>query len=172
MIVADDLIKAGRVAKPHGIKGEMTVVSDIDLLAHETPYLVLDIDGIFVPFFIESLRSKGSDFLIRFKRAESVAQLRDITGRPLYFPLQYLPGEFEIETSWSDYIGYTVEDEHAGVLGELIDVDDSTMNVLFTVCSPSGNELLIPAADDFFLEIDDTHRRLLLSLPEGLLGLN
>jgi len=172
MIVADDLIKAGRVAKPHGIKGEMTLVSDIDLLAHETPYLVLDIDGIFVPFFIESLRPKGSDFLVRFKRAESEAQLRDITGRPLYFPLQYLPDEFEVEASWNDYIGYTVEDERVGVLGELIDVDDSTMNILFTVAPPSGDELLIPAADDFFLEIDDTRRHLILSLPEGLLGLN
>ena len=172
MIAPEDLTKAGRVLKPHGIKGEIAVVSEIDLLAYETPYLVLDIDGIFVPFFIESLRTKGSDYLIRFKRTESEMQLKEIIGKTLYFPLQYLPEEYETEASWADYIGYMVEDEHAGVLGELIDVDDSTINVLFSVRTAAGDELLLPAADDFFVEIDDESRRMLLSLPEGLLDLN
>ena len=172
MIVADDLIKAGRVLKPHGIKGEITVTSDINLSAYKTPYLVLDIDGIFVPFFIESLRTKGSDFLVRFKRTDSEAQLKEISGKTLYFPLCYLPEQYETEASWDDYIGYTIEDERAGVLGKLTAVDDSTLNVLLAVATPSDGELLIPAADDFFIEIDDHHHRILFSLPDGLLELN
>ena len=171
MIVAEDLIKIGRVLKPHGVKGEVAVASDVDLLAYETPYLVLDVDGIFVPFFIESLRTKGSDFLIRFKRVETEMHQKEISGKPLYFPLCYLPETYETETSWNDYLGYTVEDERAGVLGELVAVDDSTLNVLLAVGTASGDELLIPAVDEFFIEIDDNRRRMLLSLPEGLLEL-
>jgi 16S rRNA processing protein RimM len=171
MIRAEELIKTGKLIKPHGIKGEIVASSEIDLLDNKTPCLVLDVEGIYVPFFIESLRPKGAGFLIKFERVNDEKAVKELVGKELFFPRQHLSASYEEPITWDSYLGYTVEEEHLGILGELEAVDDSTLNVLLTVRSPQG-ELLIPAAEDFFLSIDDHHRRIVLTLPEGLLELN
>ena len=171
MIQAEELIKTGRLIKPHGIKGEMLASSDINLFGNETPYLILEIEGIYVPFFIESIRSKGSDYLIKFEHINNEVAVKELMGKELFFPRQHLSSMYEEPTTWNSYIGYTVEEEKVGVLGKLEAIDNSTLNVLFTVRSPQG-ELLIPAVDNFFLSIDDKHRRIVVTLPDGLLNLN
>ena len=171
MIRDEELVKTGRLLKPHGIKGEIVAVSDIDLFDNKTPFLVLEIEGIYVPFFIESLRSKGADYLIKFERIDNEKAVKEMIGKKLFFPRRHLSSVYEEAVTWNSYIGYTVEEECIGVLGKLEAVDDSTLNVLLTVRSPQG-ELLIPAAEDFFRSIDDKQRRIVLTLPEGLLDIN
>jgi ribosomal 30S subunit maturation factor RimM len=48
---------------------------------------------------------------------------------------------------------------------------DSDYNPLLEV-EVGGVQELIPAVDDFIVEIDEAQRRVIFSLPEGLLGLN
>lgn len=171
MIRSEELVKTGRLLKPHGIKGEMTALSDIDLNDNETPFFALDIDGIYVPFFIESLRRKGSDYLIKFERVDDERSAKKIVGKELFFPLRQLSPMYEKPATWDNYLGYTVEEERMGILGELEAIDDSTPNILLSVRSLQ-RELLIPAAEEFFLSVDDKNRRIVLALPEGLLDLN
>ena len=51
-------------------------------------------------------------------------------------------------------------------------VDDATENVLFGVEKPDGNEVLIPASDEFIISVDAENRKIRVSLPEGLLDLS
>ena len=56
MITEQQLIEVGFIAKLHGLKGEMQArITDgvIDEVEH-CPYLVCELDGIYVPFFLES----------------------------------------------------------------------------------------------------------------------
>ena len=58
MINREQLIEVGTIQKLHGLNGEMTA-SVIDPVFDEVancPYLVCEIDGIFVPFFIKAYR--------------------------------------------------------------------------------------------------------------------
>lgn len=50
MIHRSEILEIGRLLKPHGIKGEITVelFGDIDMRALKC--VVVNIDGIFVPF--------------------------------------------------------------------------------------------------------------------------
>ena len=41
-------------------------------------------------------------------------------------------------TSWNFFVGFKVYDVHHGDLGEVVDVDDATMNVLFVIEKEGG----------------------------------
>ena len=56
----EDVYKIGRLGKPHGVKGEISFNFDDDIFDREdADYIILDIDGILVPFFIEEYRFKN-----------------------------------------------------------------------------------------------------------------
>ena len=60
MIRQEEVIRIGHFAKPHGIKGEITFIVDRDVFeeADEACYIVCDMEGILVPFFVEDFRYK------------------------------------------------------------------------------------------------------------------
>ncbi len=60
MIREEEVFKIGQFAKPHGIKGELSLVTNSDVLEDaEDPYIVCEMDGILVPFFVEDFRYKN-----------------------------------------------------------------------------------------------------------------
>ena len=54
---------------------------------------------------------------------------------------------------------------------KIVDVDDSTENILFYV-DYNGKTVLLPAADDLIIEIDNQEKIITTELPEGLLDLS
>ena len=57
-------------------------------------------------------------------------------------------------------------------MGEVVAVDESTMNVLFEVETPSGSIVLVPANEDIVKEVNTKERLIKVDLPEGLVDLN
>ncbi len=57
-------------------------------------------------------------------------------------------------------------------IGTITSVDDSTANVLFEVKTPLGDNILIPAAEEFIQNMDTEKKIITVSLPEGLLDLD
>ena len=76
----------------------------------------------------------------------------------------------EVISSWNYFIGFRVEDVRHGLLGTIADVDESTLNVLFAIEDAQGDELLLPAHEEFILEVDHRQKLLKVTVPEGLLG--
>ena len=74
------------------------------------------------------------------------------------------------EMTWDSFIGYQVIDEVQGKIGEITDVDESTINVLLQI-DREGEEVLLPAVEELILSADHENKRLIVSLPEGLLDL-
>ena len=69
------------------------------------------------------------------------------------------------ETSW--VISAHNVDSHAGALGSVHAVDDSTPNILFLV-RDGERERIIPANAEWITEVDRKNRTLMYNLPEGL----
>jgi 16S rRNA processing protein RimM len=170
MIVKSDLISIGKLYKPHGISGEITFAFTSDVFDRkESPYWVLDMDGILVPFFVESYRFKSNETaLVKLEGIDSEKRAKELNNKEVYFPA-HLADEEEAD-SWNFYVGFNVYDEVAGYIGEITEVDDSTLNVLFTL-SLDGKDVLMPVAEHFFTEIDLENREMHVKLPEGLLEL-
>lgn len=174
MIRREDVYRIGRIGRTHGTGGELTLMFDDDVFLDDgAEYVVLDIDGILVPFFMEECRPKNaSTALVTFENIRSQERARQLTGREVYFPRRSFE-DAEGVLSAAEMIGFEVRNEPNGdLIGTLSDIDGSTANPLFEVVDDKGNTVLLPAADDLIAEIDPQERRITMRLPDGLLDLS
>lgn len=177
MILRDDIIDIGRYNKPHGVNGEISATLDVDIeVLDGFSCLISDIDGIFVPFFVEGMRSKGaSTALVTIDGIGDENQAAMLVNKDIYVlksEYEQLSEEQDCDELPIDYfIGFEVKDSHAGDIGTIVDVDDTTDNVLFIVERADGNEVYLPAADELIVDIDVDKHMLEMALPEGLLEL-
>lgn len=173
MITKDSVYRIGRIGKPHGVDGEVSFHFDDDVFdRNEAEYLILDIDGILVPFFIDDYRFKSNETaLISFADIDTQEKARTLTGCDVYFPRQEGEGEPD-SLSWAEIVGYHVVDNATGnMVGEIHSVDDSTQNILFELVTNDNTDMLIPANDELITHIDTAARTITMQLPEGLLEL-
>jgi 16S rRNA processing protein RimM len=169
MIRKEDVFKIGRLGKSHGVKGDISFPFDDDVFDRvEADYLILDIDGILVPFFIEEYRFRNdTTAIIKLEGVDSQERARELTGCDVYFPRE-LADSAEDGLSWSAIVGFYILEVKSGkVIGRIASIDDSTLNILF--CLEDGR--LIPATDDLITAIDQQARTITMHIPEGLLEL-
>lgn len=170
MIKKEEVFKIGIINKPHGVKGEVsfTFTDDIFDRVEDCDYLVLLLDGILVPFFIEEYRFRSDNVaLVKFEGIDSTEKARTLTNVEVYYPVKFMDDQEEI-SSWNYFIDFRVEDIHHGCLGTVVDVDDATMNVLFVI-ENGDEEVLLPAHEEFILDIDRKKKILKVDIPDGLL---
>ncbi|MCC8134771.1 MAG: ribosome maturation factor RimM [Tannerellaceae bacterium] len=174
MIRQEDVFKIGQFAKPHGIKGEISLVTQSDVFDEaENPYLICDINGILVPFFIEEYRYKSDTvILVKLENINSDQAAREFTNRDVFYPLDEMDEENDLigDITWDSLVGYQVTDEKHGDLGTITDVDESTINVLLHI-RQEEKEILVPAVEEIIVAADHTDKRTTVSVPEGLLDL-
>lgn len=174
MIEQSQLTAVGKFLKPHGVNGEVTALrlSD-DLDFGSLSCVVVDIDGIFVPFFIRSVRPKGAETdLLGIDGITDETHASRLVNKTIYALSRDLPEEEpDGDGLFADeLIGFEVENaDSRELLGKVVDIDDSTANFLLIVETPSGARLLIPVAEEFIVDLDPQARHMSLSLPEGLL---
>jgi 16S rRNA processing protein RimM len=173
MIKKEEVYRIGLFNKPHGIHGELSFTFADGIFDRvDCDYLVCLLDGIFVPFFIEEYHIRsGSTALVKLEGVDTSERARMFTNIEVYFPVKYAKEAKSSELARSFFAGFTMRDVHAGQLGEIIDVDETTINVLFVVESRKG-ELLVPAREEFIVEIDRMHKVVTVDLPDGLLSPN
>ncbi|MCD7915782.1 MAG: ribosome maturation factor RimM [Tannerellaceae bacterium] len=174
MIRQEDVFKIGQFTKPHGIKGEISLVTQSDVFDEaENPYLICDINGILVPFFIEEYRYKSDTvILVKLENINSDQAAREFTNRDVFYPLDEMDEENDLigDITWDSLVGYQVTDEKHGDLGTITDVDESTINVLLHI-RQEEKEILVPAVEEIIVAADHTDKRTTVSVPEGLLDL-
>ncbi|MDE6296938.1 MAG: ribosome maturation factor RimM [Muribaculaceae bacterium] len=178
MIEEKNLTKVGKFQKTHALKGELNAILDIDAeyFAEGKP-LIVNIEGAFVPFYAESIRGKGSTTsLIKIEGVDNHEVAKELVNEDIYADKEtlkeFLGAEGEELLLEDDLEGFRVVDEKLGEIGKIERVDTSTANVLFIVETEDGEELFIPAADDFIVAVDEEKRMVLTTLPEELVNLN
>lgn len=169
MIKKEEVFKIGILNKPHGVKGEIGFTFTDDVFDRvDCDYLILLLDGILVPFFIEEYRFRSDNVaLVKFEGIDTAERARRFSNVEVYFPSRYLEEEEGI-SSWNYFVGFRVEDIAHGNLGEITHVDDSTVNVLFVI-ERDGREILLPAHEEFIRGLDKKKKLLMVEIPDGLL---
>lgn len=169
MIKKEEVFKIGILNKPHGVKGEIGFTFTDDVFNRvDCDYLILLLDGILVPFFIEEYRFRSDNVaLVKFEGIDTAERARRFSNVEVYFPSRYLEEEEGI-SSWNYFVGFRVEDIAHGNLGEITHVDDSTVNVLFVI-ERDGREILLPAHEEFIRGLDKKKKLLTVEIPDGLL---
>ena len=164
-----EVFKIGRLGKAHGVKGEVTFMFDDDIFDRvDAEYLILEVDGILVPFFIEEYRFRSdSTALVKFEDIDTQERARELTNCDVYFPRQ-LAEEAGEEMSWNYLTGFELVDAQSRQpIGKIASVDDTTMNILFEL----EDGKLIPASEDLIVDVNQKRKQITVDLPEGLLDL-
>ena len=173
MIRQEDVYKIGVLGKPHGVKGEIQFRFTDDVFNQcDSDYLILDMEGILVPFFMEEYRFRSDEVaLMKFCDIDSEQRAREFTGIEVYFP-RAIAEENKEDLSWAQIIGFTLLDSKTQkVVGEIISVDETTINLLFDVKTQNGEEILIPANEELITNVDAEQRNIEVDIPNGLLEL-
>ena len=168
MIKNEEVYKIGRLGKSHGIKGEISFQFDDDVFDRvDADYLVLEIDGILVPFFMEEYRFRSDSLaLVKFCDIDTQERASELTGCDVYFPRD-LADEDDTPTLAS-LVGFDlIEASNNKKVGTIASIDDSTANILFEL----EDGRLIPATDDLITDINTKDRTIKMEIPQGLLEL-
>ena len=169
MIRQEEVYKIGRLGKAHGVKGEVSFQFDDDIFDRvDADYLVLDIDGILVPFFMEEYRFRNDTVcLVKFCDIDTQQRAQELTGCDVYFP-RALAEEGEEVPSLASLVGFDIVDASSSkTVGRIASIDDTTANILFEL----EDGTLIPASDELIENIDGPSHTITMHLPEGLLEL-
>ena len=173
MIRYDDVYQIGHISKTHALRGEVVMHITDDIFDRtDSDYVIVEVDGILVPFFIEEYRFRSdTSVLMKFDDIDTADQAQRLVGCHVFFEKSKAAESGEEEMSLHYFVGFEMLDEQGQAIGTVQDIDDNTENWLFVVSRPDGREALIPAHEEFITDINHEAKTMTMSLPEGLLDL-
>lgn len=176
MIKKEDIVEIGKFQKTHALKGELNALLDVEPdYAFDGNPLIVSVDGIFVPFYPESVRPKGSEsYLVKLRDIDSQQDAAMFVNKAIYGLRSDLADYFDDPDAelTADFVGFRIVDSSLGEIGTVTDIDDTTANVLFVVGTDAGDTVYIPVAEEFIDAIDDDRQVIETTLPDGLVNLN
>ena len=167
-----DLVEIGTLARPHGIRGEIRVnyyADSLELLRGDVVYLQA---GNKPPrkMEIDTVRMHQGTPLIRFVEAPDRTAAEFLRGQTLLIPESALPELDEDEVYLHDMLGLSVVLDATGQkLGVLDHVLFHGEQELWSILTPGGKEILLPAVPEFVADIDLDTEIIRITPPEGLL---
>jgi 16S rRNA processing protein RimM len=166
-----EMLPIGKIGKIFGAKGEVALVlydSFPEDFNFEEPVFV-DVDSLTVPLFFDKFEPRGQHgATAQFADIDTERRAAEMVGRE--FCIKADNEREEDEFYMEDLVGFRAE-VGEGIEGVISDYIDSPMNPLFEL-RIDGQEVLIPAVDEFVTEIDIEQKVVVFELPEGMLSLN
>lgn len=169
-----DMVLVGRIARPHGLGGEVVVEPETDFPERrfapgETVY-VRQGQSV-VGLRIARVRPHQGRLLVAFDGVEAIAQAAALAGAELRVPAAELaplpPGTYYRH----DLVGCEVRTRAGDVVGHVRAVEGPLESSRLVVDGVRG-EVLVPLAASICVVIDIARRLIVIDAPEGLLDLN
>ena len=160
----------GRVAKTHGIKGEVTIRLDVDDPSQYRgmKFFLLEINKVLTPFFVEKVSCSGDKFYVTIQDIKTVEAASALTGKEVYLPLEMLPKLSGKQFYYHEVKGFTLVDEVHGELGPIADVLEYPTQAILQVFKDE-KEILIPILEHVIQKVDRKAKKLYVKAPEGLI---
>ncbi len=174
MVDWDEMAVVGRVARPHGLRGDVVVNPETDFIAERfRPGATLwtRSGGREEQLTIATARVQNGRPVIGFEGLSSIEAVERLAGLELRVPeasLQLLePGRYYEH----QLVGCSVETAEGAAVGTVVRVDSGAGGSRLVVDGARG-EILVPLAADICVDVDVAARRIRIEPPEGLLELN
>jgi 16S rRNA processing protein RimM len=170
----NDYFPIGHIIKPHGLKGEMVVEVEegFEDIICESEYLLVEVDGGLVPFFVtgEGVHFRTPTiFSVTFDDIDSAEKVFPLCGCRIYLD-EGISREEVTSDEFNELIGFTVFDTGKGELGKITRTDDFSGNIVLTV-QYRGVEILIPLSDELVSELNQEKKEIHINCPDGLIDL-
>jgi 16S rRNA processing protein RimM len=168
------MVLVGRVARPHGIRGDVFINPETDFVEERfTAGATFTTRGPTgeETLTVTSCRVQGGRPVVGFEGFSRIEDVERLAGLELRVPEETLqplaPGSFYHH----QLIGCAVELTDGTVVGTTERVEGGTGGSRLVVAARAG-EILVPLASAICVDIDVNARRIRIDPPEGLLELN
>jgi 16S rRNA processing protein RimM len=168
------LLVVGRLRRPHGLKGEVTIFPLTDAperaLAQGRVLRRMDLRGEVVgePVVIERSRGYHREWLLKFAGTDSRDGLEGWAGQFLAAPASELDPPAEGEVYLSELNGFAVRRDNDESLGIVTGVYELPGGLVIEVQGPK-REFLLPYRQEFIRRVDRAGRLLIVAPPDGLI---
>lgn len=166
----ENVYPLGIISKTRGSTGALILKlnNKISEKFYELGSVFLEIEGLLVPFFINSAESLDQkNILLNLDSVETKKQGEKLTGSKVYTELSDIVSDEKEDLQYNYLIGYNIFDEKFGDFGVINEILSYSTNTLFKVMS-GEKEIIIPLHEDFILSIDSKKKIIKVNLPEGL----
>jgi len=164
--VKPERLVVGRIAKAHGIRGEVA----IDLVSDEPARFApgARVQAGDRPLTVAASRPHQGRLLVLFEEVPDRNVAETLMGADLTIPFEEARA---LEDDWSFYphqlAGLKVTDESGQELGTMARVEESPASDLWVVRA-QGRDVLVPAVRDIVVRVDLDAGTIVLRPPEGL----
>jgi 16S rRNA processing protein RimM len=120
------------------------------------------------PYRLQSARLHKGNVVLKLEGVDDPGQAAGLRGELLYVPLAEAMPLGEHEYYHYQILGldvYTTGGRHLGAISDILETGSNDVYVVHA----DSQEVLIPALADVVQEVDLEHRRLIVTLPPGLL---
>lgn len=156
-----EYIKVGDVVNTHGIRGELKIIrTGVEEFNRDIDYFIEK-----TKVSIEKSRFHKNAFIVKLKDYNNINNVLKFKGKSIYISDENLI-DFEDEYYHIDLIGMQVF-ENSTLIGKLVNIDSYDANDVYTVRT-KDRDILIPAVDEFILNIDVNNNRIDVKLIEGM----
>ena len=170
----DDWAVVGRVARPHGLKGQVVINPETDFIEERFAagaVVWMKADGGGQELTVASMRVQNGRPIVGFVGFDRIEDVERLAGQELRVPedaLQPLQAGTYYE---HQLVGCAVETTGGGRVGEVAKVEGGAGASRLVIDGPRG-EILIPLAVDICVDIDVANRMIRINPPQGLLEVN
>ena len=170
----DEMVLVGRVARPHGLRGQVLINPETDFVEDRfragATFWTRSARGD-EQLTVTAARVQNGRPVIGFEGFSSIEDVERLAGLDLRVPEEELqplePGTYYHH----QLIGCAVETVAGERVGDVVRVDGGAAGSVLEVKGPRG-EVLIPLAVEICVEIDVERKRIRIAPPEGLLDVN
>ena len=184
---SEQFVLVGKITKAHGIKGELKVFAfsgdpaDFGSLKNvllrpsgrNTPgQAVHYLPATATELPITSFREQGKMALLVLKGITDRTQAETLAGLEVWTREEYLPELADDEFYWHEMVGLKVLLERGQEIGTVKGLLATGGHDILVIVNKYGREYLIPAQNEFIVEVDYQAGTLTIAPPPGLLEMN
>jgi 16S rRNA processing protein RimM len=168
-----DLILIGRIARTHGIRGDLLVNPETDFPDErfvEGRVLQLEMPGRSEPVTIESVRFHQGRPLVTFAGVDTMEAAEALIGAELKVPEAEIPRLPAGTYYRHDLVGCEVSDTKGQAIGRVTSVDGPMERSRLVIAGPRG-EVMVPMVGGICVRVDPAAKVIVVDPPAGLLDL-
>ena len=170
----EDLLRIGVVTTTHGIKGEVKVfptTDDVKRFKKCDEVILITKEGN-LTLHVESVKYFKNIVIVKFKEYNNINDVEMFRKCDLFVTRENAVPLEEGEYFICDIIGAQVKNEEDGnVIGKVKDVLETGANLVFSIESNEGKELLFPSIPECIKKVDVEKREVIAHVMPGLMEL-
>lgn len=134
---------------------------------------MLEESDLLIPYRVVAYRPKHGSSLLTFSNITTKEEADSLTNSPVWLAKDLLADVEEVDfNSFAQLEGFSLYTAQGQLIGQIEEVDESTINTVLYVLSPQGEEHIIPFAEELITDLDIQEAKLSIQVAEGLLDLD